>query len=347
MDTTGDDDFVAPYLAHFGVLGMRWGKRKQRTLKGGIIGAKSLDRTPKLVATTKLKAGGSISILKNPPSRLSTHLDYRFPSRVKNSKKISFFSFKDAQGKDAGGGSAFRETKNSLYLDLISVKSKERGRSHHAAAVKGLMMYARNSGAKQVRVDVPTHQKELAAHYKKLGFVPDGPTVNFGAGGRIQPMKADVNQVQHADQTDVEWENQFADEFAAFLQKHFGEGGESAAHADEVDDFLEHFGVKGMRWGQKKGPKEAASADASKAITLRDRAKRSKPKALSNAELQTAINRMQLEQNYKRLAVNEKPAVTRFISSTLLEIGKREVQTHLAKKVAGTIAKKIATGGAG
>jgi hypothetical protein len=59
------------------------------------------------------------------------------------------------------------------------------------------------------------------------------------------------------------------------------------------------------------------------------------------------MNRMRMEQDFKRLSVNEKSVVSRWVSSTLLEIGKREVQTALAKKVAGTVAKKLATGGAG
>lgn len=116
-----------------------------------------------------------------------------------------------------------------------------------------------------------------------------------------------------------------------------------------VDDFLAHYGVKGMKWGTRRSsklPKEGASKDATTALDLRARAKRSKPKALSNAELQAAINRMNLEQQFKRLATNEKPPVQRFIASTLLEIGKREVQVAVGKKVAATVAKKVATGGA-
>lgn len=116
-----------------------------------------------------------------------------------------------------------------------------------------------------------------------------------------------------------------------------------------VDDFLAHFGVKGMKWGARRSSnmtKEKPSKDAQTALDIRARAKRSKTKSLSNAELQAAINRMNLEQQFKRLSVNEKPAVQRWMASTLLEIGKREVQVAVGKKVAATVAKKVATGGA-
>lgn len=110
-----------------------------------------------------------------------------------------------------------------------------------------------------------------------------------------------------------------------------------------VDDVLQHFGVKGMRWGSRKSipGKESPSRDSAEATALRQRAKRSKVKALSNAELQQAINRMNLEQQFKRLSVNDRPAVTRFIASTMLEIGKREVQVGIAKKVGKVAAKAV------
>lgn len=115
----------------------------------------------------------------------------------------------------------------------------------------------------------------------------------------------------------------------------------------EVDDFLAHYGVKGMKWGRTKTD-AGASGDAKASAAARDKAKGDKQgvKVLSNAELQAAINRMQLEQNFKRLAINERPPVQRWIASTLVEIGKREVQQAVAKKVAATVAKKVATGGA-
>jgi uncharacterized membrane-anchored protein YjiN (DUF445 family) len=108
-----------------------------------------------------------------------------------------------------------------------------------------------------------------------------------------------------------------------------------------VDDFLEHYGVKGMRWGTKKANREPASSESATSAAIRARAKTSSVKALSNKELQDAINRMNLEQQFKRLSTNERPVVTRFIASTLQEIGKREVQAQIAKKAA-KLATKVA-----
>lgn len=112
----------------------------------------------------------------------------------------------------------------------------------------------------------------------------------------------------------------------------------------DVEDFLQHFGVVGMKWGHHKA-KVPASSDAQKSLDVRAKAKKGKARALTNDELQLAINRMNLEQQFKRLSVNERPPIQRWVASTLLEIGKREVQTAIAKKVASTIAKKVATGG--
>lgn len=105
-----------------------------------------------------------------------------------------------------------------------------------------------------------------------------------------------------------------------------------------VVDFLQHYGVKGMQWGKRKNP---ASSDAAASRTVRTAVKKKGIQTVTNKDLETAIQRMRLEQDFKRLKVNDQPAVTRWISSTLLEFGKREVQARVAKKITGTVAKKV------
>lgn len=69
-----------------------------------------------------------------------------------------------------------------------------------------------------------------------------------------------------------------------------------------ADDFLSHYGVKGMRWGKRSGGGTAvaerpASGDHKQVAKLR--AKR--PSEMSNEELRALTNRMNLEQQYSRL----------------------------------------------
>lgn len=113
-----------------------------------------------------------------------------------------------------------------------------------------------------------------------------------------------------------------------------------------VEDFLLHFGVKGMRWGQRKADRPV-SAEAGQKAAVKAAVKKDKVASVSNAQLRAAIERMRLEQDFKRLQINEQPALKRFVTSTLTEIGKREVQAMAARKVAGVVAKKVATGGLG
>lgn len=113
--------------------------------------------------------------------------------------------------------------------------------------------------------------------------------------------------------------------------------------AVDVTDILQHFGIKGMKWGKRKA--HPVTADARQKQGVKEKVKKTKVGSVSNADLQAAIRRMQLEQDFKRLSVNEKSGIARWVSHTMLEIGKKEVQAYAAKKVAATIAKKVATAG--
>lgn len=102
--------------------------------------------------------------------------------------------------------------------------------------------------------------------------------------------------------------------------------------ADEDDNELVHYGVKGMRWGVRRASlRRNASADHKEARNLKKR----HISELSNVELRTLNNRRQLENQYKQLNPNT------------LQIGKKHVAAALA--TAGTVAAiiKVAKGPVG
>lgn len=71
-----------------------------------------------------------------------------------------------------------------------------------------------------------------------------------------------------------------------------------------VENFLEHYGVKGMKWGVRRKNHGGLSKTEFKKSQDRQRAERlmrKGAKALSNQELKDVNNRLNLEQNYNRM----------------------------------------------
>jgi hypothetical protein len=122
---------------------------------------------------------------------------------------------------------------------------------------------------------------------------------------------------------------------------------------DDAVYSLKHFGVKGMKWGVRRsesavtvsdrkkklktsgGVGRPATSDAIRARTLGQIGKKSGLKALSNEELQSYAQRLQLEQNVKRLNFNELNPGRKFVATILGRSG-----SSLASEAVNTGTKK-------
>lgn len=112
---------------------------------------------------------------------------------------------------------------------------------------------------------------------------------------------------------------------------------------EAVDDILTHFGAKGMKWGVRKsrptGPQGVSVTDKKKRIktkgggghsahpeavssrTIGQIGKKSGLKSLSNKQLQEFNNRLNLEQQTKRLQYESSSPPRKFIKSFLKQTG--------------------------
>lgn len=68
------------------------------------------------------------------------------------------------------------------------------------------------------------------------------------------------------------------------------------------DEFLEHYGVKGMKWGRKKAPANPShtSADAARVNKIKTRVKKNGLDNLSNDDIAKLNKRNQLISEYKK-----------------------------------------------
>ena len=129
---------------------------------------------------------------------------------------------------------------------------------------------------------------------------------------------------------------------------------------ETLDEVLAHYGVRGMRWGVRRsaaelsGPQpvtidakpgkkiqtsggkgQPVSDDAKLAAVYRQKAKASGPQSLSNAEMQTIVTRMNLEQQYMKLNPKQVSLGEKFLKDyapiLALEGGKQYQSATLAQ----------------
>lgn len=128
--------------------------------------------------------------------------------------------------------------------------------------------------------------------------------------------------------------------------------------SQKTEEYLAHYGVVGMKWGKKGAasksptneisikatPQKPAHADAVKTLEIKATARTSGTKALSNAELQTAITRMNLEQQYSRLSPSSKSRGQKIVTDALANTGKQLLSeyTKSAAKAGVELAFKAA-----
>ncbi len=109
---------------------------------------------------------------------------------------------------------------------------------------------------------------------------------------------------------------------------------------DVGEEFLEHYGVKGMQWGVRRSKKQltrSSSKSSTKSV-----------KSMSDADLRTAINRMNMEQQYARLSSSGSNRTViktgaAFVGGIGMNVARQNIQNALTSKVASVMSTRSAT----
>lgn len=115
------------------------------------------------------------------------------------------------------------------------------------------------------------------------------------------------------------------------------------------EEYLEHIGVLGMHWGKrktkKKIPIKIIRTNVSEDYATKELLKSKNLKEMSNKEIRSFTERIQLERQYSELTKKEKSKGRKFIDDFLLtplkEIASRKAKEMIAKQMEDLISRSI------
>lgn len=308
-------------LAHFGKKGMKWGVRNTSSSSGSGGGSsraqKRLDKAERKFDKTFEKKGRTNQL------KVSLHNDIgpvvqskvnRLNASPKYANAISSGRLKDA---NAPITKQYVKDFNKIYLNEMN------------SYLKG---YQSPKG------------KTVKAELNSEDFLGFSLKVQNGRGA-----------VKHADEVLIRV-NYVKDENGAIVGF---EVVDDELTQSAIDDVLAHFGTKGMKWGVRRsreskvtvtdkgkrvktkgGFNRPAHSDAVSVRVSGQVAKKSGVKALSNEELKAFNNRLNLEQQAKRLQYNDQSPPKKFVLKILGQTGNTQASDS-ANAVASKQVKKL------
>lgn len=107
-----------------------------------------------------------------------------------------------------------------------------------------------------------------------------------------------------------------------------------------MDDVLKHYGILGMKWGVRRTPEQLSRDRRSR--KKKDRSENehgdykkahasNSVKSMSDSELRSRLNRLQMEKQYSQLTSKEKSAGAKFVSDVLREAAKNTASKYVSQ----------------
>lgn len=311
---------AAAEIFHYGTKGMKWGVRKaEGAQKQADAQQKYASKLASKTDGTGLKGMRARSSQKQADA-LQKRADKQWDKVDKKWEK----SIYSVSGAVAVHNNVADQMNNKLIGQLnsdarwkdadLTKPENSKLNDEYMAEYLRLQSSAYSQAVKDVHGRSPSGKKE--ARYTEY-------ETDYGFEARVEVTSTEAKHAEEADP-----------DLVFFVKRdetgHISEVNE-AAEGDSPTE-LKHYGVKGMRWGVRKDeetsrggaesgptavvvtqkkPGKYAKAEGGKgyplhpeaeaALATRQKARRSKTDALSNAELKTAIERMRLEQQFTQL----------------------------------------------
>jgi GNAT superfamily N-acetyltransferase len=149
---------VEDFLMHYGVKGMKWGKRHTPVKK--ITESRSIN----LKNGSKLELSGDKTPL--PARVLSTMI----PALRRRINASDNFTLKNSKGEKVGNMFLLKKATDELNVVWVEVNNKHQGQGIATGAMRSAIEMAKQDGLKKVTLEVPGNSPDARHIYEKLGF---------------------------------------------------------------------------------------------------------------------------------------------------------------------------------
>ena len=152
------------FLSHYGVKGMKWGKRRIGDSSKPTVKLATESRSIKLKDGSKLLLSGDKTPL---PARWLAKISPRIRDNINKSEN---FTLKSPDGKNVGNMFLHKKKDDELNVVWVEVSDKHRGKGYATGAMRSAIEIAKNDGLKKVTLEVPGASPDARHIYEKLGF---------------------------------------------------------------------------------------------------------------------------------------------------------------------------------
>lgn len=96
------------------------------------------------------------------------------------------------------------------------------------------------------------------------------------------------------------------------------------------EEFLLHYGIKGQKWGIRRFQNKDGSLTAAGRKRYSDEGSGNDIKSMSDDELRTRLNRLNMEKQYKQLTSKETSPGAKFVQDVLYNAAKQTATKYTA-----------------
>ena len=231
------DIWNSPHLEHHGVKGMRWGVRKAVERTGRVVrrAGGAVKKSATTIAGGLYRAGSAVRRFKNRraiKSANSARIQRRI-SRMNNEELQAAVTRMELVNKLKGGNSSSEKTLGDRVSDAIESKIAKMSSEALETSVNSLLVGENpiTGVRRKAKESITSSKASIAENRKKYMITKSSSSSSSDSSSSSSVLTPKVKTTPVSN-----------------LNKYVG-GPYINRHALYHDDFLAHYGVKGMRWG--------------------------------------------------------------------------------------------------